>query len=79
MLRCRLWGLLWCRYALLNQWRERGGGYIRAFFLLQATQFHQAQLNVQALVGGGAEAAIEVKQGSLLVIWDRKCGLPTRE
>ena len=27
----------------------------------------------------GAEAAIEVKQGSLLVIWDRKCGLPTRE
>ncbi len=27
----------------------------------------------------GREAAIEVKQGSLLVIWDRNCGLPTRE
>ena len=27
----------------------------------------------------GAEASVEVERGSLLVIWDRNCGLPSRE
>ena len=54
---------LWRTRLALNKGRQRGTvAYIKSFFLTEPCKFHQCQLNVQSLVGGGAETSIDLAE-----------------